>query len=76
MVGSTDTSRPPKHWNTVSLQCLRAGGASAAAAAGATEEEIRALGRWTSDVVRVYVRGANRTRADRASTAITRAFGL
>ena len=76
MVGSTDTPRPPKHWNTVSLQCLRAGGASAAAAAGATEEEIRALGRWTSDVVRVYVRGANRTRADRASTAITRAFGL
>ena len=76
MVGSTDASRPPNHWKTVSLQCLRAGGASTAAAAGATEEEIRALGRWTSDVVRVYVRGANRIRADRASAAITRAFGL
>ena len=76
LVGSTDNSRPPGHWATVSLQCLRAGGASAAAAAGASEEEIRALGRWSSDVVRIYVRGATRVRANRASAAIARAFGL
>ena len=34
---------------------LRKGGATAASLGGASEEEIKALGRWKSDAVRVYV---------------------
>ena len=37
---------------------LRKGGATAASLGGATEEEIKALGRWKSDAVRVYVHSA------------------
>ena len=35
---------------------FRIGGASAAAAGGLTDSEIRTLGRWSSDAFRVYVR--------------------
>ena len=43
----------PEHYGTHSL---RIGGATALYAAGASETIIRTMGRWSSDVFRVYVR--------------------
>lgn len=39
-----------------SAHSLRRGGATAAASAGASIEDIKAHGRWKSDIVRVYIR--------------------
>ena len=43
----------PDHFGTHSY---RIGGASALFAAGATETVIRTMGRWSSDLYRLYVR--------------------
>ena len=52
---------------------LRGGGATAAARGGASEEQIKALGRWASDAVRGYVHAAPE-RARDAQEAIASNF--
>jgi hypothetical protein len=55
----------------LSPHSLRGGGATAASVGGAHEDIIKALGRWRSDAVRVYIDTAD-VRALRAQQAIER----
>ena len=55
----------------LSPHSLRGGGATAASIGGAHEDVIKALGRWRSDAVRVYIDTAD-VRALRAQQAIER----
>ncbi|KAI0037693.1 hypothetical protein FA95DRAFT_1476687, partial [Auriscalpium vulgare] len=42
--------------NTIAGHSLRAGGATYFASAGWPDNRIQALGRWTSDTFRIYIR--------------------
>ena len=44
------------HHDRVTPHCFRIGGATALFAAGVTAKEIQAMGRWFSDVYRIYCR--------------------
>ena len=51
------TGRMRKHFSSdISGHSLRAGGASALAAAGVSDDHIRLLGRWSLDAYQLYLR--------------------
>ena len=61
---------PPALLKRTKPHSLRKGGATAASLGGASEEEIKALGRWKSDAVRGYVHTAqSRMRAAQQALA-------